>query len=96
MSFKVTDRNGYSTYVNGNSHGVKTYKQLERVALDNAERCGGVAYYEYWEFNFQKDGANLFPRWLPIGEETPKEYTKLADKYKLVKKLKSILKELEE
>ena len=70
MSFKVEFPDGKSVYINGRSHSVyTTYRQLENKARDMAARVGGIAYYESGMPRYQKDGVDLFDRWIPLKED---------------------------
>ncbi len=69
MSFKVEFPDGSNVYISGLHHSVfTTYRQLEDKARVMAEKVGGTAYYESGMPRFQKDGVDLFPRWLPLGK----------------------------
>lgn len=89
MSFKVDTPCGNVLFVNGLAYGTKSYKELEKIALDLAEKVGGTAYYENGNPRFQKGGVDLFPRWIPIGFEPSEEEKKLTS---LFKKTQEILK----
>lgn len=70
MSFKVEFPDGGSVYINAGSNSVfTTYRQLENKARDMAARFGGQAYYESRMPRYQKDGVDLFDRWIPLKEE---------------------------
>lgn len=69
MSFMVEHANGSKSYVSGLSHGCKSYAELEQIAIDGTERCDGKVFYENGNPRIQRDGVDLFPRWVPLGED---------------------------
>ena len=86
MSFKVTFPDGGSVFICGLSHSVfTTYRQLEEKARVMAIRVGGQAYYETGMPRYQKDGVDLFPRWVPLDEDYPKEQIELKRLHDKVK-----------
>ena len=87
MSFRVQFPDGAAVYINGlNSSVLTTYQQLEQQAIDLANSVGGQAFYENGLPRFQKDGVDLFPRWIPVGQPLSREQIKLTDKYNTVKR----------
>ena len=94
MSFKVEFPDGKSVYINGCSHSVNTtYRQLENKAIDMAARYGGNAYYESGMPRFQKDGVDLFDRWVPLDADYPQAEKDLKAKYDGVRSLLNLSKE---
>ena len=86
MSFRVQYPDGSNVYVNGLSSSVfTTYKQLEKQAVDLANNVGGQAFYENGLPRFQKDGVDLFPRWIPVDQPLPAQQVELNEKYNAVK-----------
>ena len=89
MSFRVQYPDGSNVYVSGlNRPTYTTYRQLEKQAIDLANNVGGQAFYENGLPRFQKDGVDLFPRWIPVGQPLSREQLELTDKYKTVKEIR--------
>ncbi len=88
MSFRVKFPDGKSVYINGKcEHVYTTYKQMEQKALEMAQHVGGEAFYENGLPRFQRDGVDLFQRWIPIGEPLLANQIKLETKMRKIPKL---------
>lgn len=70
MSFMIKYPDGNQTYMSGLNESVfLSYKQMETKALALATRVGGTAHYENGNPRFTREGVDLFPRWVPLGED---------------------------
>ena len=88
MSFRVKFPDGKSVYINNMCWpSFTTYKKMEQKALEMAKQVGGQAFYENGLPRFQREGVDLFPRWIPIGEPLPAAQIELETKMREIPKL---------
>lgn len=84
MSFMVKWPDGSQTYINGLGYPLRM--NLKEEAKRLAKKVGGIAYFENGLPRFQKDGVDMFPRWIPLDQELPPEQVKLYELYKIAEK----------